>query len=182
MKFEFAALLALAATGLAAPSPWCTRPGQPCWKLKRAVEAVDAHADAEAAADGMGLIASVAYDRLVELAAQGSPDPAAFYEQHRLQKSKRDVEAAAAIEKRWCTRPGEPCWKRAVEEQDELSKRWCLRPGQPCWKAKRAAESVLEAGQEDSTEECGEGDEQCSNAKRSLENLHQVARAIVEAF
>ncbi|OAA52838.1 mating pheromone precursor [Beauveria brongniartii RCEF 3172] len=176
MKLSLVMLATAATTVLAAPRPWCLRPGQPCWKLKRAVDALGEHAstpspvdDAVPAvgADNIGLFASGAHDRLVHLASQSSFDPA----------------DAAEFEKRWCMQ-NRKCWKRNADEHGELAKRWCLRPGEPCWKAKRAAESVLNAGQEEGDaqeQDCGD-DGECSVAKRHLDGLHHVARAIVEAF
>lgn len=44
MKFTLAAMALMASTALATPSlsaePWCERPGQSCWKAKRAAGAV----------------------------------------------------------------------------------------------------------------------------------------------
>ncbi|TQW00915.1 hypothetical protein V2A60_001949 [Cordyceps javanica] len=191
MKFQIAAIAALAAGALAAPSP---APSAWSFKSKRAVEAfaeqadaplTEAEAIAARGADDMGLIASAAYDHLVHLASQGAADPEAFYEMYHIQTGgEGQVQARAEAEKRWCLRPGHKCWKRSVEQQDELAKRWCFRPRQPCWKVKRAAEAILTARQGDDVAEeaCADGDEQCSNAKRHLDNLHQAAREIVEVF
>ncbi|OAA60883.1 clock-controlled pheromone ccg-4 precursor [Cordyceps fumosorosea ARSEF 2679] len=181
MKFELAALAAFAATALATPQPSCFRPAQPCWKLKRSVEAFDNSAHVARDAADIGVLGERAYDHLVELAARGAVDPRAFIAENG--NAKRDAEERDVDnEKRWCFRPAQPCWKRAVAEQDELAKRWCFRPAQPCWKAKRAAESILAARGDEDEEACADGDEGCANAKRSLDELHLVARAIVEAF
>ncbi|KAM3437604.1 hypothetical protein NHJ13734_004556 [Beauveria thailandica] len=203
MKLSLVMLATAATTVLAAPRPWCLRPGQPCWKLKRAVDVlgepastpspVDNNAVPAVGADNLGLFASGAHDRLLHLAAQASYDPAdadeaAAFERRWCTQNpkcwKRNVDEHGQLAKRWCLRPGEPCWKRGVDEHGDLAKRWCLRPGEPCWKAKRAAESVLNAGQEEGDaqeQDCGD-DGECSVAKRHLDGLHHVARAIVEAF
>ncbi|KAJ4153832.1 hypothetical protein LMH87_010303 [Akanthomyces muscarius] len=143
------------------------RPAQPCWKLKRAVDAINKHAAdtlpphdgvqerAAATPTDLDLFAASAYDHLVHLAANASPDPDAFYEQHRLHSARRDDNQLR------CAGDGAACWARGAEQSGEVEKRWCMRPAQPCWKTRRAAESILNAGQEDddgASEECGADD------------------------
>ncbi|KAM3481334.1 hypothetical protein MY5147_000725 [Beauveria neobassiana] len=193
MKLSLVMLATAAATVLAAPRPWCMRPGQPCWKLKRAVDALGEPAPSPVEpldADNIGLFASGAHDRLLHLASSDAAnvdDEGAFEKRWCMQTPKcwkLLADEDGELSKRWCMRPGQPCWKRSVDEHGDLAKRWCMRPGQPCWKAKRAAESVLNAGQEDGDaqeQDCGD-DGECSVAKRHLDGLHHVARAIVEAF
>ncbi|KAM3503098.1 hypothetical protein MY11210_008836 [Beauveria gryllotalpidicola] len=238
MKLSLVVLATAATTVLAAPRPWCLRPGQPCWKVKRAVDALSEPAATPSplengavpavGADDVGLFASVAHDRLMYLAAQALSDPTSAYHKRSVEEGgdadeqsafekrwcmqnpkcwkravdehgglskrwcllpaepcwKRSDDENGELAKRWCLRPGEPCWKRSIDQQGELAKRWCLRPGEPCWKAKRAAESVLNAGQEEGDaqeQDCGD-DGECTVAKRHLDGLHHVARAIVEAF
>lgn len=164
------------------------RPAQPCWKLKRSVDAFNEHAAdtdavqerAETTTADLDLFAASAYDHLVHLAANASPDPDAFYEQHRLHS-----EAKRGDNQLRCASEGAACWARGAEQSGEVEKRWCMRPAQPCWKARRAAESILNSGQEDAEEEeeeCGADDGECANAKRHLDGLHQVAREIVKVF
>lgn len=193
MRLQLVALVTLATSAFAAPAPqpWCMRPAQPCWKLKRAVDAINKHAAdtlpphdgvqerAAATPTDLDLFAASAYDHLVHLAANASPDPDAFYEQHRLHSARRDDNQLR------CAGDGAACWARGAEQSGEVEKRWCMRPAQPCWKTRRAAESILNAGQEDddgASEECGADDGECANAKRHLDGLHQVAREIVKVF
>ncbi|KAJ6789901.1 hypothetical protein PWT90_03415 [Aphanocladium album] len=200
-----AILLFTAALGVLAapaPRPWCMQPSQPCWKIKRAVEALDEHTTSKAvviqpaagreaalaqATANINIFANAAFEHLAQLAAQAqaqtqtSSQPESFVEQHITQNGKRSAPL-------WCIEKGEDalCWKRAVEQTSEIDKRWCLRPSQPCWKVKRAAESVLSARDEDNgaeaQEECAAGDAACLNAKRHLDDLHAVARTIIETF
>lgn len=85
----------------------------------------------------------------------------------------------------WCKTGGVlGCWKRAVDSSEEAL-RWCGRPSEPCSKAMRAAEAILKVARDDvdTAEEgsCEEGSE-CWRAKRDLESLHAIARAVVETF
>ena len=76
---------------------------------------------------------------------------------------------------------------RSLNSED---KRWCMRPGMPCWKAKRAAEAILEASDdatdaEGSTEGWGECDrpgQPCWKAKRDIYTLRSVAQTVADAF
>ncbi|KAJ5992897.1 hypothetical protein N7451_008621 [Penicillium sp. IBT 35674x] len=72
--------------------------------------------------------------------------------------------APAAAMSRWCSHPGQPCYKMKrttdissevkrsaealaeamAEAQPEAMSRWCSHPGQPCFKVKRATDAVDE--------------------------------------
>lgn len=199
MKLQFllgAASIPCAVLAAPTPHPWCMRPSQPCWKIKRAVDALHGHSTratttttisganretalAKATSD-INIFAAAAFEHLSRLAAQtlaasdALPDPALT------KNDKRDAPL-------WCLQQGEDaiCWKRAAEQVSEVEKRWCMRPSQPCWKVKRAAESILDADDDDdgqTQQDCDADDSACSFAKRQLDDLHQVARAIVETF
>ncbi|KAK8929772.1 hypothetical protein H634G_01641 [Metarhizium anisopliae BRIP 53293] len=170
-------VLALAAAGAyAAPapapapeaSPWCWRPGQPCWKVKRVAEAFSESIKSSGAlkertpeADYSNSPGGAAYKikrSLIELAHVASltaREPAEYYRDLGLETR---FAADEGLDKRqWCGSPGEPCWKdkRDAVAEDKRQwcggpgepcwkdKRWCGAPGEPCWKAKRAAEAVI---------------------------------------
>lgn len=170
MKFSLAALAIAVTAVMAAPAPeaeaepWCLRPGQGCWKVKRAA---DAFAEAihssgglterSPAAEWSNQVGGAAYmakrniNELANLIALAQNDPESFYQQLALENQlDQDTDDTTTNEKRsaepapepWCLRPGQGCWKRNADPVSE-DKRWCLRPGQGCWKAKRAAEAVL---------------------------------------
>lgn len=173
MKFTLATIAIMATSVLAAPAPeaapepWCMRPGQSCWKAKRAAEAFseairssgglqtrDAAADLSNLAGGAAFSAKRAVNELANLAAISGFDPEAYYFGLGLDKEfhpdSDDKEKRDALPAPWCMRPGQSCWKAkrdASADADAVTedKRWCMRPGQSCWKAKRAAEAVLEA-------------------------------------
>ncbi|RFN50071.1 pheromone precursor protein 1, partial [Fusarium flagelliforme] len=90
---------------VAAPEPanearWCWIKGQPCWKAKRAVDAVLKAVDGEE--DGAG--------------ASDGPDfdPSDFNPENF--PAKRDINTHQEA-KRWCWIKGQPCWKakRAID-------------------------------------------------------------------
>jgi hypothetical protein len=199
MKFVLLALVGMAAAAPEA-TPWCIRPGQPCWKVKRAAEAFTESlsssnaggllARAPEAAGGMaGRAAFAAKRSLGELAqylALTQEDPYSYYTAFGFEDEDASAEETSTEEKRdedkrWCMRPGQPCWKRDAEANPEAvqeDKRWCMRPGQPCWKAKRAAEAVLDidagavAKREAETEDkrwCMRPGQPCWKAKREAE-------------
>ncbi len=201
-----AAIIAgVAAAPAPEPEPWCMRPGMPCWKVKRTTDAfadaitedssIQARSPVYDYPFGPGspeFYANGAIDELASLAALSSPDAAAYYGSLNL-PSDFDVAAendTGALDKRWCMRPGMPCWKRSTEELNSEDKRWCMRPGMPCWKAKRAAEAILEASDdatdaEGSTEGWGECDrpgQPCWKAKRDIYTLRSVAQTVADAF
>ncbi len=181
MKLQLVALVTFATCAFAAPRPWCLRPSQPCWKLKRAVEAFNAPRSDEAlqarSTGDLDLFANAAYDQLVYIAAQSEPDPEAFYELHSIHNGKRDDNNNQLR----CNGGDTGCWQRAVQGFNAVEKRWCLRPSQPCWKTKRAAELILSA-RDGAEEACGDDDDECTNAKRHLDGLQNVARDIIDAF
>lgn len=169
MKFTLAAL-AIAATAVMAapapeaePEPWCLRPGEGCWKVKRAAEAfaeaisssggISERSPAAEYSNQYGGAAYMAKRHLNEVAnliALSQNDPVSFYKQlelenqldHDTEGDKNEKRDASPAPEPWCLRPGEGCWKRGADAVSE-DKRWCLRPGEGCWKAKRAAEAVL---------------------------------------
>ncbi|KAH7312598.1 hypothetical protein B0I35DRAFT_411302 [Stachybotrys elegans] len=154
MKFILVALAATLAAAAPEATPWCMRPGQSCWKVKRAAEAfADAiHAtdlearspEAEASVISVSGEASRAARRsVVELAnliALAEAEPYLFYE-------------GLDLDTKFPTPPDAPAddkvKREATPEAVEEDKRWCMRPGQSCWKAKRAAEAVVEAIEQD---------------------------------
>ncbi|KAG5976501.1 hypothetical protein E4U55_007296 [Claviceps digitariae] len=160
-------VLALAAVGAHAapspePEPWCYRPGQPCWKVKRVAEAFSEaitssgglkerapEAEYSNAPGGAAYKARRSVTELAHLAALTARNPDEYF--RSLGLDEQFEAEARGIEKRepdpWCYRPGEPCWKRDASADDipTKDKRWCYRPGEPCWKSKRAADAVLNA-------------------------------------
>ncbi|KAG5926548.1 hypothetical protein E4U42_003170 [Claviceps africana] len=104
------------------PDPWCFRIGEPCWKSKRAAEAVlneirsdDAKDEAEA-----------------DDAQHAAPPPATPFPPE-------------------CNGPRILCWKKREASPEPEPEPWCWRIGEPCWKAKRhlkalelAARSIID--------------------------------------
>ncbi|KFA76124.1 hypothetical protein S40288_00271 [Stachybotrys chartarum IBT 40288] len=145
MKFLLVALAGLmTAAAVPAPAPpdirsaWCVRPGQPCWKVKRAAEAfAEAISDAgplEARAPeaDVGIMAGRAAFAAKRSLTDLSNLLARSTDNLGLAKDKR------APQNPWCTRPGQPCWFTEGEDEPATEKRspqnpWCTRPGQPCW-------------------------------------------------
>ncbi|KAK0631670.1 hypothetical protein B0T14DRAFT_415160 [Immersiella caudata] len=155
----------------AEPEPqWCSRPGQSCWKVKRAADAfVEAiHTSGGLAArDESGsqdaFIAKRQVDSLALAIAAAQHNPYAYY--HGLSLGTQFTPEGSTTEKRdaepeaqWCSRPGQSCWKRDANPQwcsrpgqscwkqkRDAEPQWCSRPGQSCWKAKRAAGAVISA-------------------------------------
>lgn len=147
MKFTTATAVAVFAAGaMAAPNPapnpdanpWCTLPGQPCWKAKRVAEAFaeaiqssggvakrTPEAEAGNLPGGAGYAVKRAVNELANLIALTRDNPQDYYKSLGLGEQ---FEADAGNQKR-----------EAAPEP------WCWLPGQPCWKAKRAADDVLEA-------------------------------------
>lgn len=262
MRLALVTALTITTCVLASPTPWpwCMRPSQPCWKVKRAVEAFDGAVSTISARhtsknletvhddDSINFIASAAFDQLSDLVAQVSPPESTVSKHSRSRDGSEHTKGLWCLpgpakclpwdsiniddptgpphtnhdnnnkddtipRKRWCGRSdvslGKRCWKdeykalaqrRKGDEEHEVEKRWCMRPSQPCWKAKRAAESILNAGQEDdesadaeevaedgdsgveARNECGVESSECWRAKRDLNDLYSMARAIVEMF
>ncbi|KAG6036512.1 hypothetical protein E4U41_005631 [Claviceps citrina] len=160
-------VLALAAVAAHAapspePQPWCYRPGEPCWKVKRVADAFaeaikssgglrerTPEAEYSNAPGGAAYNAKRSLNELAHLAALTARNPDEYYNDLGLENEFEADEGA--VDKRapepWCYRPGEPCWKRDATPDDvpTKDKRWCYRPGEPCWKTKRAADAVLKA-------------------------------------
>ncbi|KIE00973.1 pheromone precursor, partial [Metarhizium majus ARSEF 297] len=151
------ALVAAGAYAAPAPaaeaSPWCWRPGQPCWKVKRVAEAFSEsikssgalkertpEAEYSNSPGGAAYTIKRSLNELAHVASLTAREPAEYYRDLGLETrfaadeglDKR--EAAEEDKRQWCWQPGQPCWK---------DKRWCGAPGQPCWKAKKAAEAVI---------------------------------------
>lgn len=160
------ALLAGAAQAAPAPEPepWCWRPGQPCWKVKRATDAFSVairssgglqertpEADYSNAPGGAAYMTKRSVNELANVVALATREPEAYYKGLGLNKEffvdDGKIDKREASPDPWCWRPGQPCWKRDSTDDDVSvkDKRWCVRPGEPCWKTKRAADSVLEA-------------------------------------
>lgn len=231
MKYTILAAAAVIATAAAAPTAepnlneeskrWCMRPGMPCWKVKRATDAFSAAITDDGGIQARSPVmdypygpgsaafyANGAIDELASLAALSSPDAEAFYGSLGLptgfgaaaqndegalakrwcmrpgmpcwKRSADDDADDSTEEKRWCMRPGMPCWKRSTEELNSEEKRWCMRPGMPCWKAKRGAEGILDATADDAS--CSGGGMDCFKAKRDIYALRSVARTVADAF
>ncbi|KHN97959.1 clock-controlled pheromone ccg-4 precursor [Metarhizium album ARSEF 1941] len=181
------AVLALAAAGAhAAPAPapapaaeavpWCWRPGEPCWKVKRVAEAFSEslkssgalkerapEAEYSNSPGGAAYTAKRSLNELAHVAALTAREPAEFYRDLELEArfgADEGLDKREATPDPWCWRPGMPCWKRdsSNEPVPMKDKRWCNRPGEPCWKAKRAAEAVMsEIGQVSKRDDGGDG-------------------------
>ena len=91
-------------------------------------------------------------------------------------------------EKRCCCR--DPLLQSYLKVRQE-EKRWCFRIAMPCWKAKRAAEAILEAADEQTkvhpddvskreASSCMRPGQACWQAKRDLHAMKSVARYILE--
>lgn len=156
--------------------------------------------------------AEQALNELAHISALASGKPITFYTDlpisfstdvdfHTKQESKRD---ALPDDMKWCL----DCWDKRNDDnerrwcfrQDRLSpclkahekeKRWCFRIAMPCWKAKRAAEAILEAADEqidghlDSVSKreasaCMRPGQACWQAKRDLYAMKSVARDILD--
>ncbi|OAA43713.1 clock-controlled pheromone ccg-4 precursor [Metarhizium rileyi] len=163
-------VLALAAAGAyAAPAPapdaeaapWCWRPGQPCWKVKRVADAFSEsikssgmlkertpEAEYSNSPGGAAYKTKRSLNELAHLASLTAREPSEYYRDLGLDtrfNADQGLESREASAEPWCWRPGQPCWKRDASS-DPIpikDKRWCQRPGHDCWKAKRAAEAVI---------------------------------------
>lgn len=195
MHFAIIAIATVVSGVLAAPSPtpFCLRPMQPCWKVKRAVDAFSlASTRSTDDTDGGSLAryATAALDELTSIAADATTKAGEL--------DRRGQDAATFLQTRelWCLQKDENslavCWKdgagkKAAEEQHSEEKRWCMGRVQPCWKARRAAESILQArgdetDEDDASSPCEADGNICWKAKRDLAALHEVARSILEVF
>jgi hypothetical protein len=142
----------------------CWQPGQPCYRVDAAAQALarslkssgelskrTPEAEFSNSPGGAAYLAKRSVNELANLAALTARDPAKYYRDLGLDKVferdeahdvKRDAEAVP-----WCQRRGFGCWKRDDSGDDDSvkDKRWCGGEGQACWRAKRAADAVLEA-------------------------------------
>jgi hypothetical protein len=89
------------------------------------------------------------------------------------------LSSAAVIQedKRWCTLPGQPCWKKRDASEIKEDKRWCTLPGQPCWKVKRAAEAFANALE--TSPGLGERDESTNEAAHVAKRQVDVLAAFI---
>ncbi|PTB53931.1 hypothetical protein M431DRAFT_86570 [Trichoderma harzianum CBS 226.95] len=201
MKFlATVGVLASAAIAVPNPEPFCSQPGQPCWKVTRAAAAfADSmkfvggleSRDEHGIPNEIALSAINGLDQLSTMILYASEDPSAFRPYGENGTETREVEVQE--DKRWCYRPGEPCWvpKRTDEISEE--KRGCFQNGGDCQKAKRVAEAVLAAtieGDEKRSVEvespekrmCNSVGQPCWKAQRDLELIQNLARAAVEGM
>jgi hypothetical protein len=136
-----------AAVATSESTPFCDQPGQPCWKVKRAVDAFSA---------SLGDAPSTHIARNDDLAN----DPAFANLTAALFGAEKRSDNE--FDKRWCYRLGvnkhDTCWKKrwdavpATEEgltkrgadETDLDKRWCYRLGvnkhDTCWKKRDVVE------------------------------------------
>ncbi|TPX15536.1 uncharacterized protein E0L32_004234 [Thyridium curvatum] len=173
MRFTSVLALVASASAVAMPEPpsskdargWCPIRGQPCWKVKRAAEALT-EALAVRADEGHPAVRAVgpaadharrAVESLAAAVAAVTDDPEAYIAALYLDEAfpqggdedaaveKRGPSAVDAVEERgWCPIRGQPCWKKTRRGEQE-ARGWCPIRGQPCWKAKRAAGAVIDA-------------------------------------
>ncbi|KAM6485986.1 hypothetical protein HDV62DRAFT_264884 [Trichoderma sp. SZMC 28011] len=165
MKF-LATVGVLASAAIAAPNPepFCSQPGQACWKVARAAEAfADSmkfvggleSRDEHGIPNEIALSAINGLDQLSTMILYASEDPHAFrpYGENGTETSPYKRDAADQLDRRWCYRVGMPCWipKRDAKVNDE--KRWCYRIGMSCWVPKRGEAEVQEEKREIQVEE-----------------------------
>jgi hypothetical protein len=197
-----ATLLAVAsANSAAAPGPvpnaaaidhFCRRPGQGCYKLKRAADGAAAALAVPEPAPGAD---ASAIDHFCRRPGQGC------------YKAKRNAEAlAAAIAEAYAVaepepepgkqssglearhlwfKPDDPATKAMLTHTPEAILHFCRRPGQGCFKVKRAAEAVAEALAEPEPAAepeaiaidhfCRRPGQGCYKAKRAAEALAKAA-------
>ncbi|KAL2201618.1 hypothetical protein CC79DRAFT_1281974 [Sarocladium strictum] len=111
--------------------PWCDKPGQSCWKNKRAEENDKRWCDKKGQSCWKAKRAAEAVlEALAERDAEAFEtkpfDPAHF--------AKREAEP-------WCDKKGQSCWKREAVAEAEVDP-YCMRPGAACWAAKRDVEAM----------------------------------------
>ena len=180
---------------------WCYRRGQPCAKLKRAVETISAAID-EAPLESNLTKREPGYRWCYR---RGQP----------CAKAKRDLnnlsEAAAQADSHNSPAPSdvdiyvsdkglppdvdivvnddeEKTEKRSADPGAEPGYRWCYRRGQPCAKVKRAAEAFADAMAEPTPEADAEAEpgyrwcyrrgQPCAKAKRGLEILEAAIKEL----
>lgn len=175
MKF-LATVGVLASAAIAAPNPepFCSQPGQPCWKVTRAAAAfADSmkfvggleSRDEHGIPNEIALSAINGLDQLSTMILYASEDHSAFrpYGENGTETVPYKRDAADQLDRRWCYRVGMPCWipKRDAVVNDE--KRWCYRVGEPCWIPKRTDEISEEK------RGCFQNGGDCQKAKRVAE-------------
>ncbi|KAL5092461.1 hypothetical protein Trisim1_001714 [Trichoderma cf. simile WF8] len=160
MKF-LATVGVLASAAIAAPNPepFCSQPGQACWKVTRAAAAfVDSmkfvggleSRDEHGIPNEIALSAINGLDQLSTFLLYASEDPSAFrpYGENGTETGPYKRDAADQLDRRWCYRIGTPCWipKRDAVVNEE--KRWCYRVGEGCWIPKRGETEIQEEKRE----------------------------------
>ncbi|KAK0761263.1 hypothetical protein N5P37_006211 [Trichoderma harzianum] len=165
MKFlATVGVLASAAIAVPNPEPFCSQPGQPCWKVTRAAAAfADSmkfvggleSRDEHGIPNEIALSAINGLDQLSTMILYASEDPSAFrpYGENGTETVPYKRDAADQLDRRWCYRVGMPCWipKRDAVVNDE--KRWCYRIGEGCWIPKRGETEIQEEKREIQVEE-----------------------------
>ncbi|KAI6331367.1 hypothetical protein MCOR30_004866 [Pyricularia oryzae] len=159
---------------------WCPRRGQPCWKVKRAVDAFASAMHSNEARDvatttspsdghltardlshlpgGAAYNAKRSVNALAALLASTQYDPEAFYNDLYLDRyfdPDTSVDTKAVDEK--------PDAEAKTEKRDEEgghleARQWCPRRGQPCWKR----------DVEHDKRHCNSAGEACDVAKRAV--------------
>lgn len=184
MKFlATVGVLASAAIAVPNPEPFCSQPGQPCWKVTRAAAAfADSmkfvggleSRDEHGIPNEIALSAINGLDQLSTMILYASEDPSAFrpYGENGTETVPYKRDAADQLDRRWCYRVGMPCWipKRDAVVNDE--KRWCYRIGEGCWIPKRGETEIQEEKREIQVEEkrwCYRPGEPCWVPKRTDE-------------
>lgn len=105
-----------------AEAQWCQFMGQPCWKVKRAAEAV------VSTIEGFGHAESKrSFEPLVVGKREASPAA----------EAEADAEA-------WCQFMGEPCWKRSAASVEAR----CHAPGGACSSARRDLHGIYNAARQ----------------------------------
>jgi transposase InsO family protein len=150
--------------------------GEPCWKNKRAAEALVA-----AVAAGHFVVRAVLI--LIPLIPRHLSNPTVILQE------ARDAEAGT----QWCSVKGEPCWKskrsamafieatRANVHEARDAEPWCSVKGEPCWKSKREALAFLDAAggleTRDAEPWCSVKGEPCWKSKREAEAFTAAIQA-----
>lgn len=156
MKFTSATAMAVMAVGAMGipnpapePQPWCLRPGEPCWKAKRAVEvfansvrsaggiqARSDESDISNAPGGAAYAAKRAVNELANVVALSSENPAEYYASlglhEQFEADEGVTEKRETAEEAWCKRIGQPCGIYKEEKRETSAEAWCKRIGQPC--------------------------------------------------
>jgi hypothetical protein len=153
---------------------FCYRPGGECFKAKRAADEGDDESEK----------ANLALSDLARLIALSKKDPEAFYDALKLKDVDYGKYTTGTNQKR--------------EASEEEKRFFCYRPGTSCFKARRAAEAVLEAIEDDEGQDkdvvkrdaeaeaqrlnCTRIGQPCAKAQRDLDSWKSVARNILETL